>query len=164
MFKRGIDRHSISVLIDTLFRIYMREYEYRFKDVDSQQELDILQLNSSFRIEPIRPLASLIIVLNLLIDKSLNLAFLSNILQTVLSIYCFVYYYYIVCLAWSANQVYCVKDRVSVDSILKHYIEPLIWESSLKVNLNISNLAPFPWTLITIRLGVGFLLEFLFIF
>ena len=53
----------------------MREYEYRFKHVDSQRELDILQLNLISRIKHIKPLACLICVLNLLINKSLDLAF-----------------------------------------------------------------------------------------
>lgn len=53
----------------------MREYEYRFTHVDSQRELDILQLNSISKIKHIKPLPCLICVLNPLIDKSLDLAF-----------------------------------------------------------------------------------------
>ncbi|WZZ65044.1 hypothetical protein YC2023_076414 [Brassica napus] len=51
-------------------------------------------------------------------------------------------------------KVFCVKDRCSMDLILKYYIKPLIRESSLKVNLSISNLAPLTGTLITIRLDI----------
>lgn len=95
-------------------------------------------LNLSSRIEHVNPLASLIVVLNLLTDTSRDLTFFSYNLQTVLSTYCFVYWFYIVCLTWFETQVYCVKDIIHVDSILNHYIELHIWESRLKVNLNIS--------------------------
>lgn len=54
-----------------------------------------------------------------------------------------IYWFILFDLGSSKNQVYYMKDKVFVDSIIKYYIEFLIWESRLMVNLNISSICNF---------------------